>query len=387
LAKDKAALNTFRAKHCLPFKAFKDVPEPDGSDDEEKPFLRTTHNLGSDKKQAYRSPWTNRWYVINENDDQVASDSFEKDIPADEVDTRAIEKAANEVWESYTSLYYGQEAVGSVFLKPQKKKGSSTSSFEGIFGIQKRTDSDGAWDSVHFVQVDEPKDKQCEYRVESAVLVSLSPHDDTTIACSLNKETVKKLKIRPSSVIGSHLENLGTIMEAVEIEFRSKMERVDVPKSMEVMESIYRKQKAGATAHLIGGGAENSMATGMGVGAVMIGEIANKANAKKGAGGAGGPNPFMEAMQKNLKAKEETTKADAAGDGTGDQYTDLKKTLKKKGPNPMVQAAAKQQEKGFDFKTGLKKSSGPKKSSGLSPPTSPTPEFMNFRNKLKKSGK
>eukprot|EP00339_Tiarina_fusa_P014297 CAMPEP_0117081040 /NCGR_PEP_ID=MMETSP0472-20121206/57148_1 /TAXON_ID=693140 ORGANISM="Tiarina fusus, Strain LIS" /NCGR_SAMPLE_ID=MMETSP0472 /ASSEMBLY_ACC=CAM_ASM_000603 /LENGTH=406 /DNA_ID=CAMNT_0004808867 /DNA_START=38 /DNA_END=1258 /DNA_ORIENTATION=- len=380
LAKDKAALNSFRAKHCLPFQIFTDVPEAEDSDDdddddEEKPFLRTVHNLGGDHKgaaaAAYRSPWTNRWYVIDDAKKKgTASDSFEKDV---------------------VQLYYGRDAVGSVFLKPNKKS-KGKSSFEGIFGVQKHTEeTGGAWDSVHFVQVDEPKDKACEYRVESAVVVSLNPYDKTSIGCSLNKDTVKKCKIRPSSVIGSHLENLGTIIEAVEIEFRSKMERVDVPKTMEVMQSIYRKQKTSATAHLIGGGADNPMATGMGVGAGMIGEIANKAKAKKGTAGEGGPNPFMAAVEKNMKAKEETTKKDV--DGTGDQYTDLKKTLKARGPNPLAKEAMAMKKKEaagdgtFDYKAGLKKSSGPKKSSGLTPPTSPTPEFMNFRNKLKKAGK
>jgi hypothetical protein len=377
LAKDKAALNTFRAKNCLPFKVFDDVPEPDGTDDEEKPFLRSTYNAAD---KAYRSPWTNRLYLIK--DDQEEVESYEKEVPEDEVETRAIEKAANEVWDGYTQLYYGREAVGSVFLKP---RGNKKGSFEGIFGIQKRTESNGAWDSVHFVQVEEPKDKECEYRVDSAVVVSLNPYEETTIGCSLTKETVKTCKIRPSSVVGSHLENLGTIMETVETEFRSKMERVDVPKSMDVMQSIYRKQKAGATAHLILGGGEESMATGMGVGAVMIGEIATMAKAKKGTGGA---NPFMDAMQANLKAKE-VTKRD--GDESGGQYVDLKKTLKKN-PSPLAaegMVGAKKKEGGdgtFDYKVGLKKTSGAKKPAEPAN-TSPTPEFMNFRNKLKKSGK
>jgi hypothetical protein len=384
MAKDKAALNNFRAKQWLPFEAFLDVEET--NDGEEKPFLLCAYNL---ENKAYRSPWTKKHYLIKVTEDGEAEDVdiFEKEIPEDELEIRAIEKAANEVWNVYTQMYYGHEGVGSVFLKARGDKGS----FEGIFGVHKRTETNGSWDSVHIVQVEEPNetDKTCEYRVESAVVVSLDPYEESNVSCSLTKESSKTCKVRFSSVIGSHLENLGTLIEAVEIDFRSRMERVDIPKTLEVTQSIYKKQRDSSTAYMFGKeeGDEKSMAAGLGIGAGMIGEIANKAKSRQM--GGGGPNPFMNAMQANLKKREATMK-DA--EDQNDHYTDLKKTLKKS-PNPMAgeaMAALKKKEansgSGYtDPKAGLKKKTAVPKSP---PPAnhSPTPEFMNFRNKLKKHG-
>ena len=348
LANDKAALKAFRAKQILPFTAFEDVPKSE--DEEEKPFLQCHYN---EAEGAYRSPWSNRFYkvIVKGNEEEI--DIFEKKVKDEDKDLRMIEYAANEVWDAYTNLYYGITAIGSAFLRPTDK-----GSFEGIFGIRKRTDKGGSWDSVHLVHVGIPneKEKTCDYKVESAVVCAVRPHTKTSVSSSFTKETTKTCNIRPSEVTGSHLENLGLIMEQVEIDFRSKMERVDMPKTLEVMESIYRKQRMSATAHLMGGGdggtgEEPSMATGMGVGAGMISEIANLAQKRQS-----NPNSFMEEMKKREQEANDKLKEDH--DSGGAALADLKKTLKKS-PEKKI------------------------------PPKAPSasPEFMDFRKSLKKTGR
>jgi hypothetical protein len=390
IGNDKAAKNSFRQKplQFLPFEAFENVPESGKGEKEEKPFLFCAYNHA---EKAYRNPYTNRFFFIEKTKDGEEIDIYEKEIAEDEKEIRGIESAANEVWNSYTELYYGHDAVGSAFFIPRGTKGS----FEGIFGVHKRTDEKGAWDSVHVIQVEESNefDKTCNYRVDSAVVMSICPYKQSTISCSLTKETVKTCNVRFSSLTGSHIENLGLIMEAVEIDFRSKLERVLIPKSMEVMESIYRKESGSGTVHLMNGmlGDDHkpSMATGMGVGAAMIGEIANKANSKKGAAGA---NPFMDAMNANLKARDEKEKK--AKDEAHSSYTDTKTTLKK-GVNPMAgeaMAAMKKKQnetngEHTDLRAGLKKKAAAPKP--VAPPANASPgaEFMDFRNKLKKTSR
>ena len=334
-------------KHCLPFETFDDIP--DNTTEEEKPFLKCAYNTSELK--AYRSPWTNRYYK------QGGEASFKRDLSPEEKSLRQIEHAANEVWDAYTSLYYGHEAVGSAYLKLIDK-----GSFEGIFGVHKRTEDAGSWDSVHLVYVDQPneQEKTCVYKVESAVVCTVTPYNKTTVSSSLTKETTKTCNVRFSGLTGSHLENLGLIMEQVEIDFRSKMERVDMPKTLEVIESIYRTHRPSVTAQLMMGGNGNGggpetprMNTGMGVGAGMIGEIANMAKKKQNMAGMGGPNPFMEAMQKNLKERE------------------AKKETK---------------EDTFDVKDVLKRTSA-HKPAPLPKPEVTTPEFLDFRKNLKKTGR
>lgn len=380
LGKDKDALSAFSRRQLIPFDAFEDVPESSEGEVEERPFLLCHYNR---TENSHRSPWTNRYYVFEKTSDGEEIRIYEKDVPEEEQEIRLLETAANDVWESYVQLYYGKEAVGSVFLRP-KENGA----FDGLFGVKKAADN-GSWDSVHLVKVDAPNetDKTCDYHLESAVTVSLEPYEKSEVSCSLTKDTSKTCKVRYASLSGSHLENLGKIIEDVEIDFRSRMERVDIPKTMEVIESVYRKNPGSMTAHLMnGGGAEPSHATGMGVGSGMIGEIANRAKAKMGSGN--GPSPFMAAMKSNL-AKRNSEKKD--GDGTGGQYVDLKMGLKKK-TNPLAGEAMathkQKQEDGrtFDLKNTLKKT-GSVRSQTLEPTKSPTPEFMDFRNKLKKSNK
>mmetsp|Transcript_8227 Transcript_8227/g.22330 ORF Transcript_8227/g.22330 Transcript_8227/m.22330 type:complete len:386 (-) Transcript_8227:442-1599(-) len=337
----------------IPFRSFDNVP--DGDEEEEKPFLLCSFN--QTENNSYRSPWTNRYYT-----DLKAAKFQTRDIPPEEQGIRTLERNANEVWESYVRLYYGHDAISSVFLK---SKGTSSSSgdigsFEGIFGVQKVTDS-GGWNSVHLVTVDEPSkaDKTCGYSIESAVTTTFNiDAQPTDLGCSMQKETSKTCKVRFASLSGSHLENLGRIIEDVEIEFRSRMERVDVPKTTEVIECMYKKDQISRTAHLISGGqAPAGVATGMGVGSGMIGEIANRAKSKglgSAAGGAG--NPFMAALNSKLK-EQNASKQKGGDDGDGKAYNALKAGLKKREPTASAKPAN----------------------------DAPTPEFMNFRNKLKKS--
>eukprot|EP00980_Cylindrotheca_fusiformis_P002826 scaffold672_cov126-Cylindrotheca_fusiformis.AAC.27 len=340
---DKAALNSFRHKHLLPLDAFTSIPPAEKGEKEEKRFLKSAYNTS--ERGGFRSPWTNRYYLIKKSASGIDIDIYEKPVPPQEQDVRAIEGAANEVWEAYTHLYYGPDAIGSVFLKPREKTGT----FEGFFGIHKRTDDNGTWDSVHLVQVDEPNEEEatCTYRVESAVVMSLSPYEKATISSSLTNDTIKTCNIRFSGVTGSHLENIGTIIEDIEIDFRSRMERVDIPRTMDVVESIYRKTMVGSAVHLIK--ERTSMSSGN-AGAGMIGEIASMAQKKRS-------SAVMAAMELSEKMRENNEKVAVEKDVSGGMLADFKKTLKVAAPKPQPRVES-----------------------------NPTPEFMNFRDKLKKTG-
>ena len=388
---------TLRRRNMLPFTAFEEVPTAD--DDEEtpeRPFLMCPQNRSDN---TYRSPWTNMYYAFEQKGGEEEIKIYARDIPDDEKEIRTLELNANDVWEAYTRMYYGAEAVCSVYLKslgdPSPGSKSKLGPFEGMFGIKKSA-GNGAWDSLHLVKVDQPneKDKTCEYHVESQVVVTLHPYKDSDVSSFLTKETSRQGKVELHSLNGSHLTNLGKIMEDVEIEFRSKMERVDMPKTTEVIQSIHRKTRQGSTAHLFTGGdagLEPSMASGMGLAAGMIGEIANKAKAKRGGavagGGGGAANPFMEAMKKNETFKRASSHKDDAG---GSTYTDMKSALKKGSPAAPAQktlAGVGGASPAFsDMKKTLKKSGGAPATKQTEAPAA-APEFADFRSRLKKTGR
>jgi capping protein (actin filament) muscle Z-line, beta len=223
------AAESLSKKYQLPFQVL-DAPVTATDDNNgERPFLLCRYNRVGDK---HRSPWTNKLYP---GGDEV--DTKEPD------DLRLFEDKVNQVWNSYMNLYYGHAAVGSVYLSEWDK-----GAFQGVFGIQKKCSS-GSWNSIHFVHVNNPEEKTCKYRVESLVLVVLEPDIDgkgetskLDISASLSKETSKDCKIQQTMLAASHIENIGMLIEANEIDLRSSLERVHVPKTQEIVDSIQKDE-------------------------------------------------------------------------------------------------------------------------------------------------
>jgi len=220
------AIDAVTKKFHLPFEVI------DESDKGERPFLKTRYNRigGADR---YRSPWTNKIYP-DKTEHPIEDDDF----------TRGMEKQVNGIWDSYKNLYYGNASVGSVFLQRCPDVGDHA--FNGVFCVHK-DDQYGSWDAIHFVEVGEPANKMCEYKVTSSVLMVIrSTEDDapTTldISATLSKESSKTCKLLTTMINASHIENIGMLIEANEIDLRSQLERVHVPKTQEIMDDILRSQ-------------------------------------------------------------------------------------------------------------------------------------------------
>jgi hypothetical protein len=226
--KNPDAAEALMKRYLLPFTVV-DMKDENA----EKPFLVCSYNTVGGK---HRSPWTNILYPV------AAPGSTEEPD-----DLRLLEAKMNDVWDSYKSLYYGSEAVGSVFLRDNDK-----GAFQGLFGISKRSDS-GTWNSLHIVHVDkhDPVEETCHYRVESSILVTVVPDLESSeetkvdISAMLSKEVSKVCRVSPSIMTTSHIENLGKLMEANEIDLRSSLERVHLPKTQEIMDTVQKRKVKG----------------------------------------------------------------------------------------------------------------------------------------------
>lgn len=244
----KEQLDQLLKRVYLPFEVMENVQGT------EKPFLLTRYNkVGGGSSSSYRSPWTQNIY--SKPDMQLKSKGSK-----DDSNIRELEARANEVWDAYRNLYYGFEAIGSVYLQ---RKG--TNGLQGLFGICKNTAGSGAWHSVHIVTAEEPvqdgrNDLKCTYHIESTVLLILYPdiYDDDeeggqentqpvtdnadmsmNISATITKNTSKTLPILQKSMIDTyHIENIGTIIEDIEIELRSNLEQVHIPRTKEVVDAI-----------------------------------------------------------------------------------------------------------------------------------------------------
>lgn len=228
LKNDASGRDKLQTRNPLPFAVLEEL--------EDKPFLICRYNRVGDK---HRSPWTNKLYPPGSDDGEA--------VQGDE-ELRLLEAKFNQVWGSYKNLYYGHDSVGSVFLQD---RGDTTQplrgGFQGMFGIHKECTT-GTWDSIHIVHVDEPTDKTCNYRVESSVLMVLDPTEGNALATKVDlsacvsKETSKTCKVSVSSISSSHIENVGTLIEANEIDLRSTLERVHIPKTQEIMNDIQKSE-------------------------------------------------------------------------------------------------------------------------------------------------
>jgi F-actin capping protein, beta subunit len=248
--------------HQLPFTVLEFEDNTDG----EKHFItcrsnKVTAGGGSSGDFVYRSPWTNKVYnaASTSNKAQHTTSKLKSSDAAcnssmDE-DLYELQTKFNGVWEAYKNLYYGHDAVGSVYLN----ESADRKDLMGFFALQKKC-SQGSWNSMHVVTMATPQEETCNYRVVSSVLVVLDQPDVNTssnddgkkdtsskpttkvdISALLHKDVTKECKIQRSILEMCHIENIGSIIEANEIELRSNLERVDVPNAKEVMDSIQKE--------------------------------------------------------------------------------------------------------------------------------------------------
>lgn len=178
---------------------------------------------------SHRSPYSNTFVPPLENEQHLLNDKL-----------RNFELHANEVWDAYTQLYYGKEALGSVYVKE-----ASTSSL-ACFLISKTVENDerlaeGQWNSSHTVHIGKVINGVCTYKVYSQVMISMDPTCDTTLGAQLSRVTEQSERVVPGQEYASHLENMGKMIEDVEIEVRSNLDAVTIPKTRHVVSGLRHK--------------------------------------------------------------------------------------------------------------------------------------------------
>ena len=178
---------------------------------------------------SHRSPHSQTWVPPLAQDQQHLSDTL-----------RTFESHANEVWEAYTQLYYGKDALGSVYVK------EVSASLVACFLISKSVHNDerlaeGQWDSVHMVHVGKVSNTSCTYKINSQISISMDPTADTSLSAHVSRTTTQTLPVSNQHYV-SHLENMGKMIEDIEIELRSNLDVVTIPKTQQVLSGLRRKQ-------------------------------------------------------------------------------------------------------------------------------------------------
>ncbi|KAJ2451375.1 F-actin-capping protein subunit beta [Coemansia sp. RSA 2336] len=200
-----------------------DQPLKVRTDGEGKEYLVCDYNRDGD---SYRSPWTNQY------EPALADGS----VPSEEL--RKLEVAANEAFRTYKELYY-EGGVSSVYLWDMDD------SFAGVVLIKKVNDgtvrAKGSWDSIHVVEVVE-KGRAAGYKLTSTVMLYTvasgargDRQSEINLSGSLTRQDEREL---PVDDMGSHVANIGRMVEDMESKMRNALQEVYFGKTHDIVNGL-----------------------------------------------------------------------------------------------------------------------------------------------------
>lgn len=178
---------------------------------------------------------------------RVACDNNGDDVyRAPDTSSDAIEGLANELFATYSQMYYGKGAVSSVYLNDMwEHQQQKVASLFGCFAIVNVVD-DSVWNSVHVVQVitqvcdgniqDGTFDEDSlssTYKVDSSIFISVNDGDNARVSktSGIIRKQCKKEKIFRKGDKCSHIANIGNILEDIEFDIRSSLDSLYLQKS------------------------------------------------------------------------------------------------------------------------------------------------------------
>lgn len=152
-----------------------------------------------------RSPWTNKYFP--EQDDGF--------LPSEKL--RAMECEANELFDSYRELYF-EGGTSSVYLW------DLDTGFAGCFLIKKSIEnnrfvSQGGWDSIHVVEVNEISPTKATYKLTTTVMLSMSVAKEVVGSTNMSGSLTRQSELTSAvndDTDQSHLANIGRLIEELE---------------------------------------------------------------------------------------------------------------------------------------------------------------------------
>lgn len=195
-------------------------------------YLICDYNRDGD---SYRSPWTNVY------DPPLGDEGF---VPSTKL--RELEIQANELFDAYRELYY-QGGISSVYMWDLEP-----GSFAACFLVKKpvhgqRFVQEGAWNSIHVIEVQEREKpdhtKEALYRLTTSVLLSMQVNrkelGDLNLDGTLTRQNERTCEFKTTE---DHLPNMGRLIEDMEIEMRSSLDRLYISKTREVINGMRKLQ-------------------------------------------------------------------------------------------------------------------------------------------------
>ena len=140
--------------------------------------------------------------------------------------------------------------TGSKVLRILKAHGLAAELPEDLYFLIKKAVSghkfvnEGAWDSIHVVEVSEGADKKANYKLTTTVMLSMDVHKaavgDSNLSGSLTRMAEKNCVLDDTH---PHVANIGTMIEDMETDIRTYLDSLYIQKTKEVVSSIRKLHK------------------------------------------------------------------------------------------------------------------------------------------------
>jgi len=198
-----------------------------------KEYLACVYNQDG---ESYRSPWSNEY------------DPPSEDGPIPPPKLRKLEIAANEAFDTYREMYF-EGGVSSVFLWDLEDGG-----FAGVVLLKKtltpasHSEPSGSSDSIHVFETVE-RGRQAHYKLTSTIMLQLITrresaeadvaswkHDgEISLSGSMTRQTEQDHPVLDGS---SHVQNVGRMVEDMEIKMRNLLQEVYFGKTRDVVHDL-----------------------------------------------------------------------------------------------------------------------------------------------------
>lgn len=196
-----------------------------------KDFIECDYNRDGD---SFRSPWSNQYFPPIEDGDDGYTPSAK---------LREMEKVANHLFDVYRKQYF-DGGYSSVYFFETEDGGPE--SFGSCWLVHKdvpeqKTLKSGWWDSTHIFSVTETEKKgQFKYNLITTVMISMNLKDgsktgDVDLSGSMTKQQTVVKKVDAAK---GHIQNMGTILEEMELRVRNSIEGIYIQKTREVISGM-----------------------------------------------------------------------------------------------------------------------------------------------------
>jgi capping protein beta len=156
---------------------------------------------------------------------------------------RQLEIDANKIFDIYRRQYF-EGGHSSVYFFDTEEKDDKA--FGACFLIHKDVQKEkglekGWWDSIHVFEASSEKKGIFTYKLTSTVMVSLGLKDsgrlgEIDLSGSMTKQEERRLPV--DDISNSHIANLGTMVEDMELRIRNAIEGIYIQKTREVINGM-----------------------------------------------------------------------------------------------------------------------------------------------------